>query len=969
MTTRIANLRLQLQDAVSGPAKKTSAAMGQLEKDITKLGKTGVAGAKNLGNQFEHLKRKADAVGNFSQLRRGLVQTYGEFRNARSRVHELEKALGSVTKPTARMNAELRAARTALKATDSAFRQSRTAANSAAQGLKIFGLNTRTAASAQGELRRAMSQNVRLMREMERESRKPKPHPGGRNASAVANAASAVGGAGLAYGGQRLGRKSLEAGLDFDKAYHFRDALGGFSKEESTRLNTQAEKIGRDTEFTNSDVVGAQKTILQSGIRDSNQIVFLTDAVTNYARAVGVTLEQGAESVTGMALVKGIDLRDESAVKKLVDRQVWMSKNSGMSDEDLRQFSKYGGTPGKIAGLSDDTLSAIAMTLRRANIRGDEGGVAARALSSKLVAPTRKGRLALQTMDLDYNDYVSSPDAFSLSGFEAGLKENFGVRLTEDLRAQLLEKWDAEFADPESGELIPVASDTGEFVTQTMEALSAIFDGMSANDLKKVSAQIRDFHRMSAESVDAERLLDDILKKNPSLLQSNGLFTDKQGGRIAILAQNKQNYEENKKKMAATPDGIAKKIGDEATMGLSGDWLRMTGSIETVLTRVSQDLEVVTRPLIRGIDATAEAFLDLPPSVRRVIEAMGILAVGLAGFAALRTGKALLGRTLGTGNGSLKAARTSARGSVAGGSGRKAGIGVAGGGSFLLGGLGAINAIANTPTDPEELQEFMKANSERSEGWNAWLEKNIGTPQSWLGMKKSAVEAINKKAVDASEVDLALSTNRWPLQAQEAMRGFVQAVAQGGTKGEQKAAAAAAQIESILTIDGKLTVDSSALDIAIAKARNLASAIATARGGSVAAPSVGSLDPKLDGKRASGGPVKAGGVYQINEKGQELFAPGADGTIIPHHKVGQALGGGGSANPVQVAPASAPISVRIEQNFHIAGGNTDSDLLAKIAQAAGSAAENALSKAMNQLDSKLTRSAQTTFGNLSYGDA
>lgn len=39
--------------------------------------------------------------------------------------------------------------------------------------------------------------------------------------------------------------------------------------------------------------------------------------------------------------------------------------------------------------------------------------------------------------------------------------------------------------------------------------------------------------------------------------------------------------------------------------------------------------------------------------------------------------------------------------------------------------------------------------------------------------------------------------------------------------------------------------------------------------------------PSLDGKRASGGPVSAGKLYQVNENGVELFVPNISGNIIP----------------------------------------------------------------------------------------
>lgn len=42
----------------------------------------------------------------------------------------------------------------------------------------------------------------------------------------------------------------------------------------------------------------------------------------------------------------------------------------------------------------------------------------------------------------------------------------------------------------------------------------------------------------------------------------------------------------------------------------------------------------------------------------------------------------------------------------------------------------------------------------------------------------------------------------------------------------------------------------------------------------------------LSGARAMGGPVNAGGLYLVGERGPELFAPGKSGSIIPNHALG-----------------------------------------------------------------------------------
>jgi hypothetical protein len=45
--------------------------------------------------------------------------------------------------------------------------------------------------------------------------------------------------------------------------------------------------------------------------------------------------------------------------------------------------------------------------------------------------------------------------------------------------------------------------------------------------------------------------------------------------------------------------------------------------------------------------------------------------------------------------------------------------------------------------------------------------------------------------------------------------------------------------------------------------------------------------------RAMGGPVMAGQMYEVGERGRELFIPNTDGRIIPHNQLNQIGRGGG----------------------------------------------------------------------------
>lgn len=117
---------------------------------------------------------------------------------------------------------------------------------------------------------------------------------------------------------------------------------------------------------------------------------------------------------------------------------------------------------------------------------------------------------------------------------------------------------------------------------------------------------------------------------------------------------------------------------------------------------------------------------------------------------------------------------------------------------------------------------------------------------------------------------------------------FVDGLAQGGAAYAQQQGAAegsnaalSMQIGYLESQKGKYPELSAMIDEYIAKLKAIPGTIAT--NVSVKLPSgafTGQGGQYRNGARATGGPVEAGGVYSINEWGQESFIPAVDGTVL-----------------------------------------------------------------------------------------
>ncbi len=196
MATLTSTLRVQLQDAVSGPSKGAAASLKALENTMSRLGKSGAQGAKNLVGQLEYLRKKSAAVGEFKSMRRGLADSAVQFRKAREEAKKLQEAFSSTVNPTKKMQNELNKAQNAVRKANDAFKQQRDAVRNAEQSLRAYSLNSRSGiARSQQEIRNQLAKTIREMRRMDQEERKPKPQPKRRpTGSPFRTAADAVGG-------------------------------------------------------------------------------------------------------------------------------------------------------------------------------------------------------------------------------------------------------------------------------------------------------------------------------------------------------------------------------------------------------------------------------------------------------------------------------------------------------------------------------------------------------------------------------------------------------------------------------------------------------------------------------------------------------------------------------------------------------------------------------------------------------
>lgn len=427
-------------------------------------------------------------------------------------------------------------------------------------------------------------------------------------------------------------RNVADVGEKYDDLVRYQRAVMGISPDQQKPLIDQAIKLGGSTPFNDLQVLEAQLSLAQRGIQEKF-IIPIIDAAKNYAQAMNTDLPAAAQAVEGMLFSTGkviTDAKEAAEVsQRAVDEMAKAAKISGFSDDDMRQYVKYSGLAGSTAGLSDAAILALGALMHRANIPGDEAGVATRALAGRLVAPTGFGLDALAAMGIDFNRFTSIPGGLSPANLQTFMTQKFGRNISGAGMAHVA----AIMANPE------IVGDRSQFIAKMFDALAPGFGHgrggkMRAQDSKKLTMAISDFYKDSVGKVDSEGLLRAIMAAHPTLGQLNDLFGQKQGARIDAALRDLDRFNDYENQIAHVPAGFAKGIGDERMGGYAGAKKRAEGSWLNVETALFRDFESQMTGANNVTARLEQGFVELDQHTQKEIVAVVGVTAAMAGLGA-----------------------------------------------------------------------------------------------------------------------------------------------------------------------------------------------------------------------------------------------------------------------------------------------------------------------------------------------
>lgn len=610
MVRKVSELVIRGVDQLSGPAAKMSAALRKAQADAAK-------------------------VGAYRDQKAALDKMQAAHKKAAAEVRQLAAALMAADAPSKKMQAAYERATQAADKLGNKLQWQQAKVRGAASALNAMGVSVNKLTAGERALAAATEKATAAIAKQQARAERWR---GRRDAAGTLAAGMGVG---AGYGAKRLAMKATTSIAEFDiatrKQREFVDVSAG---DQSDILKPQALRIAQDTQFSNLDLVKAQTKAMQglpeniTGRLRAEVGAGIIENVKNYALVMEADMETSAEAIRSYLQSTGKDISTKekalAEANKATNQLVRMAKLGGMSDEDVQQYIKYSAASGTAAGLTPESMMAIGALARRGGLRGDEAGVFMRSTASKLVSPTKDGMAALNAVGINHSKFVKMPDRLSSDGLEGQFRQNMGLNFSPATKANL---------DKILGNQ-SIIGDQGRFVEAVTSAIENQMGKTKKGTMKpadrvNVAKAARKFHQMSAESIDAEGLLDAVMQSNMTLAQLNALLTNKHGGKGAITQRQREEYAAARKQLHGVGDDpdFAKKKADEIMGGIGGSFEQAKGAVETFVLKLGEANQGLIKLSLDGFAGLLDRFNALDGATQRAATYMGAFAVTVGAVA------------------------------------------------------------------------------------------------------------------------------------------------------------------------------------------------------------------------------------------------------------------------------------------------------------------------------------------------
>lgn len=441
--------------------------------------------------------------------------------------------------------------------------------------------------------------------------------------------------AGTALAG--IGANVIATGMEFEAT--LMGAVARFpgeirrGTEAFNQLQGAAEQLGATTEFDAQQAAGALQTYAAAGFNAELAISSLAGA-GNLATVSGLALDDAAR--TAADSLGALGLRSENAqqqainLTRLNDRLARATGLANTSVEQLAEGIKVGGNMTIQSGQSFETFTALMASMAGANIKGAEAGTAIRNMFSSLQAPSSRAAKALQKLHINVadgegnmRDMVDIVGDLSRATAELGevernaaLNHIFGDAAMPAALALMntgadgLRRFRTELNNSD-GAAERMAATMRDTTKNEIDGFTSAIDGVKTALFGVVSGPFRQFLGQMTQWIGAN-----------TQVMASGVREWMQG-----LADNIETIKNRAQGLAVLVTGLgAIALGIKAVAAATAIWNALAAANPWMLAIMGIVVAVAALVAYR---AEIEAFFKRFTIVRRIVETIGKLAIGL----------------------------------------------------------------------------------------------------------------------------------------------------------------------------------------------------------------------------------------------------------------------------------------------------------------------------------------------------
>lgn len=683
MASAVQSLTIRMVDQMSGPAKSAANSLNQLANagKATQGLRSTRRELTGLARDLQVLQQRADAVGNFQGMLRGLADVRQRFNQAQAEVKKTSQALREArqrlsdlqqVKPFGRgviakeLRGNLQQAQRDVRRLESAYTRAQREVkdtSSAFNAQKTALVNLRSEMGRMGQpVTNLRQQQKQLQDQIERTSKALNQQnstrlPAGSQQRAPTGGGAAGGGGvrpGLAVGSDLAMAAGSTYALfrGFMTIHDFQDELnraqqkGALGAENRARIEAEARRIGVTTPFTATQGLEMLRTYLAAG-QNATQSIGMAAPTLKFALAGDISPEMAAQGVVSVAKQYRMPMETLEESEATANRignvvQAIANNTQGTVGDALAAF-KYVAMFANRVGIDMDELGAYTAQMISAGLRGDEVGIALRSMLTRMVRPTLDASAQLAELGLSMDDFTKSRRPLNVEEFAVGMKHQ-GYNI-DHLLPRLQE-----------GTAGINMTDDGAAIRDFL--ISEVISGTGATrqvDQNKIAGAINKYVNSAAQELDVMAMVEALTERGVAQGQIARLFDVRQGSRLTgLFGEDEMADIERYRAIMQSSDGAIDEAFNIRMQGLPGQLKLFVSAWENLLLAmgdagVIEDATNALRVLTGAVRYLAAEHPNLLKTVTYILAgaaALGMLviplqaiygvAMGLAGLAGIK---------------------------------------------------------------------------------------------------------------------------------------------------------------------------------------------------------------------------------------------------------------------------------------------------------------------------------------------